>query len=65
MSAATSGRVRRERPQRPPLGPGCAGWIAAFLWGALSADPRSTWGIYLVNLLFWSSFAITVRLSPA
>ena len=33
--------------------------VAAFLWGALSADPRSTWGIYLVNLLFWSSFAIT------
>jgi hypothetical protein len=31
----------------------------AFVWGALSADPRATWGIYLVNLLFWSSFAIT------
>ena len=31
----------------------------AFIWGALSADPRATWGIYLVNLLFWSSFAIT------
>jgi len=31
----------------------------AFLWGVLSADPRGTWGIYLVNLLFWSSFAIT------
>ena len=31
----------------------------AFLWGILSADPRGTWGIYLVNLLFWSSFAIT------
>ena len=32
---------------------------AAFLWGVMSADPRSTWGIYLVNLLFWSSFGIT------
>jgi Ni/Fe-hydrogenase subunit HybB-like protein len=31
----------------------------AFVWGILSADPRATWGIYLVNLLFWSSFAIT------
>jgi hypothetical protein len=31
----------------------------AFLWGVLSGDPRGTWGIYLVNLLFWSSFAIT------
>jgi len=32
---------------------------AAFLWGVLGSDPRATWGIYLVNLLFWSSFAIT------
>ena len=32
---------------------------AAFFWGVMSADPRSTWGIYLVNLLFWSSFGIT------
>ena len=36
-----------------------AAGAAAFIWGALSADPRATWGIYLVNLLFWSSFAIT------
>ena len=36
-----------------------AAGVIAFIWGALSADPRSTWGIYLVNLLFWSSFALT------
>jgi len=36
-----------------------AAGAVAFIWGALSADPRATWGIYLVNLLFWSSFAIT------
>jgi len=36
-----------------------AAGVIAFVWGALSADPRATWGIYLVNLLFWSSFAIT------
>jgi hypothetical protein len=36
-----------------------AAGAAAFLWGVLGSDPRATWGIYLVNLLFWSSFAIT------
>jgi len=36
-----------------------AAGAVAFIWGAMSADPRATWGIYLVNLLFWSSFAIT------
>ena len=28
-----------------------AAGVIAFVWGALSADPRATWGIYLVNLL--------------
>jgi hypothetical protein len=32
---------------------------AAFLYGALQPEPTRAWGIYLVNLLFWSSFAIT------
>ena len=36
-----------------------AAGAAAFLWGVLGSDPRGTWGIYLVNLLFWSSFGIT------
>ncbi len=31
---------------------------AAFLFGVFRADPRSTWGIYLVNLIFWSCLAI-------
>jgi hypothetical protein len=31
---------------------------AAFLYGVAS-QPTQTWGIYLVNLLFWSSLAIT------
>ncbi|MCI0548332.1 MAG: hypothetical protein L0027_13745 [Candidatus Rokubacteria bacterium] len=30
----------------------------AFLFGLAQGDPTRTWGIYLVNLLFWSSFAI-------
>ena len=31
----------------------------AFLYGITRSQPATTWGIYLVNLLFWSSFAIT------
>ena len=32
---------------------------AAFVYGALQPQPTRAWGIYLINLLFWSSFAIT------
>jgi len=32
---------------------------AAFLFGIMQAQPVRTWAIYLVNLLFWSSLAIT------
>jgi hypothetical protein len=31
----------------------------AFLVGVMQAQPVKTWAIYLVNLLFWSSLAIT------
>ena len=33
--------------------------IVAFLYGITRAQPATTWGIYLVNLLFWSSLGIT------
>ena len=33
--------------------------IVAFLYGVAQGNPTRTWGIYLINLLFWSSFAIT------
>src|SRR5467141_1235049 len=33
--------------------------IVAFLYGVLQGSATRVWGIYLVNLLFWSSFAIT------
>ena len=33
--------------------------VVAFLYGVTRPQPAGTWGIYLVNLLFWSSFAIT------
>ena len=32
---------------------------AAFVYGVMQPTPTRTWGIYLVNLLFWSSFAIS------
>ena len=32
---------------------------AAFVFGIMQPQPIRTWGIYLVNLLFWSSLAIT------
>ncbi len=33
--------------------------IVAFLYGLTQGQPARVWGIYLVNLLFWSSLAIT------
>jgi hypothetical protein len=33
--------------------------IVAFLYGINQGTPARVWGIYLVNLLFWSSLAIT------
>ena len=36
-----------------------AAGAGAFLVGVFQPDPKATWGIYLVNLLFWSSFGIT------
>jgi hypothetical protein len=31
---------------------------AAFIYGLMQPEPGQAWAIYLVNLLFWSSFAI-------
>ncbi|HEV8532370.1 MAG TPA: hypothetical protein VGT00_13200 [Methylomirabilota bacterium] len=36
-----------------------AAGAVAFLFGVFLADPKSTWGIYLVNLIFWSCLAVT------
>jgi Ni/Fe-hydrogenase subunit HybB-like protein len=33
--------------------------IVAFLYGIAQGQPARVWGIYLVNLLFWSSLSIT------
>jgi hypothetical protein len=33
--------------------------VVAFLYGITQGNPLRTWSIYLINLLFWSSLAIT------
>jgi hypothetical protein len=33
--------------------------VLVFVMGAMSADPRHTWAIYLVNVVFWSGLAVT------
>ena len=58
MSAATLSAP--PRPAAQPLLVLLAGLgVVAFLWGVTRPDPVRAWGIYLVNLLFWSSLAIT------
>jgi hypothetical protein len=44
---------------QPLLGVLVLAGAGAFVFGILQPQPIRTWGIYLVNLLFWSSLAIT------
>jgi hypothetical protein len=60
MSAGALPVPRGPRPAAQPLLILLAALgVLAFLWGVTRPDPARTWGIYLVNLLFWSSLAIT------
>ncbi len=58
MSAVTATPVTPARPH-PLLVLLVIMGIVAFLYGVAQADPARAWGIYLVNLLFWSSLSIT------
>jgi Ni/Fe-hydrogenase subunit HybB-like protein len=58
MSAVTATPVTPARPH-PLLVLLAILGIVAFLYGVAQADPARVWGIYLVNLLFWSSLSIT------
>ena len=58
MSAVTAIPVTPARPH-PLLVLLTILGIVAFLYGVAQADPTRVWGIYLVNLLFWSSLSIT------
>ena len=58
MSAVTATPVTPARPH-PLLVLLTILGIVAFLYGVAQADPTRVWGIYLVNLLFWSNLSIT------
>jgi Ni/Fe-hydrogenase subunit HybB-like protein len=59
MSTITATPARPARPMHPFLVLLAVLGIVAFLYGIAQGEPARVWGIYLVNLLFWSSFAIT------
>lgn len=59
MSATTATPASPARPMHPFLVLLAILGIVAFLYGIAQGAPARVWGIYLVNLLFWSSLAIT------
>ena len=59
MSTVTAPSAATGRPTHPFLVLLAIVGIVAFLYGIAQGNPVRTWGIYLVNLLFWSSLAIT------
>jgi hypothetical protein len=56
MSVMTAGSARSSQAVLAIL---AVAGAAAFLFGIMQPQPVRTWAIYLVNLLFWSSLAIT------
>jgi Ni/Fe-hydrogenase subunit HybB-like protein len=59
MSTITATPASPARPMHPFLVLLAILGIVAFLYGISQGEPARVWGIYLVNLLFWSSLAIT------
>jgi len=59
MSTITAQPASPARPMHPFLVLLAILGIVAFLYGIAQGAPARVWGIYLVNLLFWSSLAIT------
>jgi len=59
MSTITATPASPARPMHPFLVLLAILGIVAFLYGIAQGAPARVWGIYLVNLLFWSSLAIT------
>ena len=59
MSTITATPASPARPMHPFLVLLAVLGIVAFLYGINQGAPARVWGIYLVNLLFWSSLAIT------
>ena len=59
MSATSASPAVPSRTAHPLLVLLAILGIVAFLYGVLQGSATRVWGIYLVNLLFWSSLAIT------
>jgi Ni/Fe-hydrogenase subunit HybB-like protein len=59
MSVMAGSAAAPSRPMHPLLVLLVVVGIVAFLYGVTQPDPARVWGIYLVNLLFWSSLSIT------
>jgi len=59
MSVIGASPAAPSRPMHPFLVLLAILGIVAFLYGVAQPDPARVWGIYLVNLLFWSSLSIT------
>jgi Ni/Fe-hydrogenase subunit HybB-like protein len=59
MTPNGTASVAPSRPAHPLLVLLAILGVVAFLYGISQGQPARAWGIYLVNLLFWSSLAIT------
>ncbi|MGH7349438.1 MAG: hypothetical protein ACREI6_05450, partial [Candidatus Rokuibacteriota bacterium] len=59
MSVISASPPAPPRPMHPFLVLLAVLGVVAFLYGVAQANPARVWGIYLVNLLFWSSLSIT------
>jgi Ni/Fe-hydrogenase subunit HybB-like protein len=57
--SATNAAPAPSRPMHPLLVLLAILGVVAFLYGVSRPEPARVWGIYLVNLLFWSSLSIT------
>jgi Ni/Fe-hydrogenase subunit HybB-like protein len=59
MTPNGTASVAPSRPAHPLLVLLAILGVVAFLYGISQGQPARAWGIYLVNLLFWSSLSIT------
>jgi Ni/Fe-hydrogenase subunit HybB-like protein len=59
MTPNGTASVAPSRPAHPLLVLLAILGVVAFLYGISQGHPARAWGIYLVNLLFWSSLSIT------
>ena len=59
MTATSASPAAPSRAAHPLLVLLAVLGIVAFLYGVLQGSAIRVWGIYLVNLLFWSGLSVT------